>query len=391
MKILAFSYDYRPATGGIATCAYELLRALARIPGVEVRLIAPAASGGETFDQRSGVHTRRIALSCRPEYAAFQAVRELRREYAAFTPDVVLNFLWLPDGSATRLAFGNRARSYVLAHGVEVLEARSTLRKRVRALLAGWKRGVFRDAAGVFAVSRYTAELVRDRCAVPAERIAVIYNGVDTARFSPGPPSASLRDRYGLHGKKVILTVTRLVDYKGIDVTLHALREVREEFPDVQYLIGGEGADRARIERLAADLGLTDRVRFLGPIAGEELPDYFRLADVFVMPSRSDLVTPNIEGFGLVYLEAAGCGKPSIAGHAGGVPDAVIDGETGWLVNPENPRDVARAMRECFLNPAGAAKRGEQARLRVEETFQWKHVAERVLDEFRKGPRHVRN
>ena len=144
------------------------------------------------------------------------------------------------------------------------------------------------------------------------------------------------------------------------------------------YVVAGEGPDRERLEALALRLGVADAVRFVGAIPNEELALWYSLGEVFVMPSRSE--PPDVEGFGIVFLEAAACERPVVAARAGGVPDAVADGISGLLVEPNDEEGLARALIELLSDPARRADLGRRARERVLAEFTWDRVAERTLE-----------
>ena len=377
--------------GGLATCTYELSKALSLSENVSVKLLAASAPGDTKFDETAFCPTQRLPLSRRSELAALQMVKPLRSEIQEWKPDAVLNFLWLPEGVSTYFSTrGTSVPYFIIAHGVEVMESSSTVRKRLRQILSPLKRRVFKNAGKIFTVSHYTQRLVVENCGISRDLIQVIFNAVDSEKFIPGPKPAKIIQRHGLEGKKVFLTITRLVDYKGVDFALRALKKILPEFPDAVYLICGEGEDRSRLESLSTELGLSKNVVFTGKLAPDELIDYYNASDAFILLSRDDLITPNVEGFGIVFLEAAACGKPSIAGNSGGIPDAVIDGETGWLVDPCDVERIAGAMRNCLADPQMTERLGNQAMRRVREKLTWKNVASIVLKEIRESD-HVRN
>lgn len=394
LRLLATSYDYGPMTGGIASCASGLLRAVSERDDVELRLLAPKMPGDQAYDALAAFPTSRILASSRSEIAIAQMARAIAREIRSWRPDAMLHFLWLPEAAgaflAKRLHGGTAPPNYAFVHGVEILESDLGLRKRLRSALSPIKRLVLRDLDGLFAVSRYAAELARAHGGVPPDKICIAPNGVDSQEFSPGPKPERLLRRLSLEGDFVFLTVARLVDYKGVDLTIEALAALKGKFPRAKYVVVGAGEDRGRLEKLARSKGASDIVHFVGAIDGAERLDYYRLADCFAMPSRSDLATPNVEGFGISYLEAAACAKPSIAGFHGGAPDAVADGETGWLVDPCDSRSMADAMAEAMLNPGEAARRGLAGRERAVGRFSWEASARIVIEEIRRG-RHVRN
>ncbi|HKY32191.1 MAG TPA: glycosyltransferase family 4 protein [Candidatus Polarisedimenticolia bacterium] len=389
-RLLVVSYDYRPRLGGVATCAYELSRGLSGLPGVTLRLLAPSMPGAEAFDAHGHFETGRRPLPAIAVRAIPPLARWIRAEARRFRPDAVLCLLWHPCGIAARLALPRWSRlgrpQLVMAHGVEVMETRSTLRKRLRGMMAPLKRHVLREAAAVLPVSRYTAGLVIAAGALPG-RVHVVHNGVDLLRFSPGPPAPDLAARYGTSGRRVLLTVARLVPHKGMDRALGALARVIRTHPEVLYIIGGEGPDRARLESIASRLGLENHVVFAGPVPPDRLADHYRLADCFLLLTREDRATPNVEGFGLVFLEAAACGKASIAGRSGGIPDAVADGESGWLVDPEDEAAIAAAMTGALDDPAALARMGLRARARAGRDFTWDAVARRVVAALERADR----
>jgi phosphatidylinositol alpha-1,6-mannosyltransferase len=168
------------------------------------------------------------------------------------------------------------------------------------------------------------------------------------------------------------------VPRKGIDTVLGALARVRESVPDVVYVVAGEGPDRERLEELAGRAGVNGSVRFVGAVPNDELALWYSLGDVFVMPSRSE--PPDVEGFGIVYLEAAACERPVVAARAGGVPDAVADGVSGLLVEPDDEVGLAQALTELLRDPARRADLGRRARERVLSEFTWDRIADRTFE-----------
>jgi phosphatidylinositol alpha-1,6-mannosyltransferase len=212
---------------------------------------------------------------------------------------------------------------------------------------------------------------------VPAGRIQVIHNGTDPARFYPTDASV-LRHDLGLSDRKVLLTISRLVPRKGIDTVLRSLPQIAQSVPNVYYLIGGDGPDRARLEALVEQLGVAHRVRFLGKIPYDDLVRYYNMADVFVMPSRENM--PFVEGFGIVFLEANACGKPVVGARSGGIPDAVLNGKTGLLVEPDDEVELAQALIRLLTDEYLAAQLGQQGQQRVVQEANWDRVAERLYN-----------
>jgi phosphatidylinositol alpha-1,6-mannosyltransferase len=183
--------------------------------------------------------------------------------------------------------------------------------------------------------------------------------------------------RHRLPAARWLVTVARLVPHKGVDVTIRALRLLAEEFPDLCYAIVGEGSYQPSLEALARETGLADRVHFLADVRDAELPLAYALADVYVGVSRQ--TARDVEGFGISLLEAQASGKPVVAGRSGGMPDAVREGETGLLTDPEDPAAVAAAIARLLREPALAGRLGAGGRSAVERYYNW----DRVVDDFR--------
>jgi phosphatidylinositol alpha-1,6-mannosyltransferase len=252
---------------------------------------------------------------------------------------IVNIFGWLP---------GIRTLAYV--HGEEITtEDRydaGHLRAR-RALLA---------CDTIVVVSRFTERAVAALLGTQAgKRIRLIENGVDNTRFTPSAKATDLLEVYGLRDRFVFVSVCRLLEKKGIDNTLRAFARLRPSLPDCRYLIVGGGPYRRALENLAQELALGTDVVFAGQVADDELVDHYRLGDVFVMPNR-ELPNGDTEGFGLVFLEANGCGLPVIAGQDGGSTDAVRDGINGLVVDGKSVDAIANAMQRLHDDAALRAR-----------------------------------
>lgn len=233
-------------------------------------------------------------------------------------------------------------------------------------------------AQSIVAVSSFTREQVMSRCKVPDCKIRVITNGVDVRRFQPGGRSARILDRHALHGHKILLTVGRLERRKGQDMTIQAMPQILREVPEAVYLVVGNGSQRDFLKQEAVRCGVAGRVIFATEVPSSELADYYRTSDVFVMPNRT-MPNGDTEGFGLVFLEAGACGRPVIGGNAGGVPDAIIDGGNGLLVDGSSAGSVADACVR-LLKDSCLAQRLAEAGLRRAGRSTWQEKAQ----EFRR-------
>jgi phosphatidylinositol alpha-1,6-mannosyltransferase len=261
----------------------------------------------------------------------------------------------------------------IYAHGNEILDAMEKVGKKP--LLA------LQIADRVLANSRFTANLVRET-GVDPNRIEIVKLGCDVDHFQPLPVRMELRQKLlgSRDGDRVILTVGNLVARKGHDMIIRCLPKILKRIQDVTYLIVGDGPYRKQLEALAESMGLRDRVIFAGQISEKDLPDIYRLSDIFAMPSREILDQCDVEGFGLVFLEANACAKPVVAGRSGGIPDAVENGITGLLVNPLDLEEIADAIKNLLLNKDLAIRMGNQGRFRVVNEFSWAKTGKRVQE-----------
>lgn len=214
---------------------------------------------------------------------------------------------------------------------------------------------------------------------IPKEKIVVIYPGINVEKFK----NLNNKKSGDLINKKIILSLGRLIKLKGYDLVLKALPEVIRVVPNLVYLIIGEGKEEKELRELVKKLDLEKYVNFIEAIKGPEetRASYYALADVFVGPSREIIYKDykHVESFGLVYLEAAAAEKPVIATRIGGIKEAVLDGQTGLLVPPENPQALAQALIKLLTDEELAKRLGRQGRKRVEKEFRWEQQIEKIL------------
>lgn len=372
MRLVLVTQDFVPRRGGIQTWALEISRFFAQ-RCADFCVIAPRAEGAESADRELGF---RVIRSGAPNTLVAAAAPELARLTSHERFDHTLHAQWSTAPAALYLRRrGKLEHVTVAAHGRELLLAPW---RKLGPLQSGYdlvRRRVLVSADRILAGSAFTAGLARE-LGVRDERIRVIGYGTDPARFRPADVSA-LKARLGVGSRPLLATVSRLVPRKGIDTVIRSLPRIRARIPDVLYMIAGEGPDRARLEALCEREGVTEAVRFAGPVPDAELPLWFALGDVFVMPSRSD--GADVEGFGIVFLEASAAGRPVVASSAGGIPDAVADGVSGLLVPPDDASHLAERIVELLSDPARAAELGRRGRERVLAQFTWQAVGERTL------------
>ncbi|MBV9022235.1 MAG: glycosyltransferase family 4 protein [Streptomycetaceae bacterium] len=235
-------------------------------------------------------------------------------------------------------------------------------------------------------VVTYLGEYTRSRIAraltpTAVARMAQLPPGVDEKIFQPGSGGAVVRERLGLADRPVVVCVSRLVRRKGQDTLIRAMPAILRRIPDAVLLIVGGGPYRGELERLAEQTGVADAVRFTGAVPWEELPAHYGAGDVFAMPCRTRRAGLDVEGLGIVYLEASATGLPVVAGDSGGAPDAVLDGETGWVVRggaPQAPQEAAERIVTLLSDPALRRHLGERGRSWIEDAWRWDLLAARL-------------
>jgi phosphatidylinositol alpha-1,6-mannosyltransferase len=359
MRILVLTWDFPPIRGGIQTWMLELAR---RLPRAEVRVLAPTVPGAPAFDRSTGIPLTRLA-SARLGLGAWVVAAAARTlwECVVRRPDLVVcgHVVAAPAALLARRLLG--VPYVVFAYGYEIRKER----KRSLTFL-------LRNAKNVVACSRFAGGAVQT-LGVPGDRIRILYPGVDTERFTPDE-SAFRPAR-----PPTFFAVGRLAElYKGHDTVIRALPLVRAKCPNARFLIAGDGPLRGYLSRIAHSVGMAEHVEFLGDVSDGALPDLYRSSDVVVQLSRESLSENGAEGFGIVCLEAAACGKPVVAGRSGGLIEAVQDGVTGTLVDPLDGAAVADAIVALLEDPALARRLGRAGRERVLVRFTWSHMAERA-------------
>lgn len=374
MRLIFLADDFPPEPGGIQTYSYELARAVSEA-GAEVVVVASAQPGSEVVDDAMPCSVVRVATGGGYAAAALKLASGAEQAAAMLggPPRCMVATKWSPEGPAAIWAARTVGRPFVLiGHGGEFSQARGQLIKWIV------QRTVMRRAALFLANSSYTAKLFL-RAKAPAERVGVIYGGVRPERFAASDEQVeSLREEFGLAGRRVLVTVSRLVSRKGHDIVLAAMPAILRSVPDAAYLIVGDGPTREKLEEQTRELGLGGSVVFAGRVADEMIPACYRLCDALVMPSRP-VRGELAEGLGLAYLEVAVCGKPSIGTNYGGIPDAIADGETGLLVDTDDIEGFAGAATRLLGDENLRAQMGQAARERALAEFTWARVAERFL------------
>lgn len=379
VRTLLFAYDFPPMRGGIAQALGEIARHAGPAMLVSTGTVATdrgaAAVAGPAIDRIAIPSHRLRTIPGLIRWAHRGSKLVLRHQ-----PE----FLWAgnlkPAGHVTHwLARRHRLPYGVILYGSDVLRLkRQVERSAMKRLVA---RRLLGEADRIAAISRWTLDQAIDLAqalGIPAfgDRGEVIPLGVDAARFHPGA-GAERRAAARRGASRWLLTVCRLVPHKGVDTALEVLATLRGRGLDVGYLVAGEGPNAAALSRRAAELGVADRVRWLGHVAEGDLPALYAAADAYLGLSRQDGV--EVEGFGLSLLQAAASGLPVIAGASGGTAESVMDGVTGFRVPPLDVAGAAERLEGILDDPSLARRLGAAGRARAESLFSWDRAAAALL------------
>jgi phosphatidylinositol alpha-1,6-mannosyltransferase len=366
VRTLVVTNDFPPRPGGIQQFVHALA---ARLPAGEVVVYAPRWKRDALFDGEQKFPVVRHPTSLMlPVPDVLRRARDIARAEGCDT-------VWFGAAAPLGMLAGplrkdGVGRFVASTHGHEV----------------GWTRlpgarQVLRAIGRRNDVVTYLGDYTRSRLA-PAlgqnATLAQLPSGVDTDVFHPGAGREDVRRRLALADRPTVVCVSRLVPRKGQDVLIRALPAIRDSVRGAALLVVGGGPDMPRLQRLAAEYGVADHVRFTGSVPWAELPAHYAAGDVFAMPCRTRLGGIDVEGLGIVYLEAAATGLPVVAGDSGGAPDAVRDGDTGVVVDGRDVTRVGREVAALLADPARAAAMGARGRAWVEEHWRWDVLAARL-------------
>ena len=364
MRVLLVTNDFPPRVGGIQNYLWNIYRGL----GIDVRVLAPSFPNDLAFDESSGVEVHRVphALAW-PSRELQRTVHDLSRDadVVAFGAVLPMNLI------ATKLD-----RPVVVhTHGFEVAWARAPLLRQAL-------RRIGRAASAITVVSDFTRTFI-EKATGANDKIHLLRTGVDLERFSPSVDPAAVRARHNIEGNPVVACVSRLVARKGQDQIIRALPAVRRTVPDATALIVGGGPMRPKLEAQASALGVSDAVVFTGQVPEDELAAHYAAGDVFAMPCRSRYADLEVEGLGLVYLEAQACARPAITGDSGGAPEAIVPEETGLVVPGDAVGPLVEGLERLLGDRGEARAMGEEGRRFVEREHRWENVVARyraILD-----------
>jgi phosphatidylinositol alpha-1,6-mannosyltransferase len=369
-KVLIVTNDFPPRAGGIQFFVHALA---VRLPPESVHVYAPAWEGAAEFDalQPFPVVRHPTSLMLPVPSVARRAVDIFQREGC----DTMVFGAAAPLGLlAPQLRQAGARRIVALTHGHE----------------AGWAalpgaRALLRRIGDNVDTVTYLGEYTRLRLSWALSRPAVarmtrLTPGVDTSEFHPGTGGPAIRKQWALGTRPVVVCVSRMVPRKGQDTLIRAWPLVLAGVPDATLFLVGDGPYRDRLQRLAEHLGVEGSVIFAGAPSREALPAYYDAGDVFAMPCRTRRGGLDVEGLGMVFLEASATGLPVVGGDSGNSPDAIRDGETGYLVHGGNVAELANRLTRMLTDPVAAKAMGEKGMAWVNREWHWDVIARRFTE-----------
>ncbi|MFC0877970.1 glycosyltransferase family 4 protein [Saccharicrinis sp. FJH2] len=374
LKITICSEDFPPVVGGIAQWAKGIADGLSE-QNTKVNVHCRHFDNyppefEKDFGYRVSYHKRKDWKRKRTFYWKSILSEQIA---SGDVPDFCIATTWNASRGLTGICKRNGIKLITIAHGLEVTRKMPFLKKI-------WLRYTFNQCFKVIAVSEFTRKKIAENFGTPSSKLAVLPNGVDYNYFKPDNNTAYLRERYGLDGKKIIMTLARVNPRKGHDVVIKAISKIKDNLGEVVYLVSGPYNENymSELKQQVSDLGLEDHVYFSGYVENSEMVDHYNLCDIYVMQSR--YLDGDSEGFGITFLEANACEKPVIGGNSGGVPDAIEEGYSGFLVESEDAETLSHKLLYLLNNEDKAVQMGKNGRKRVIKTYNWSAISKQLLD-----------
>jgi phosphatidylinositol alpha-1,6-mannosyltransferase len=373
---MVLAEQFLPVKGGSVNW---LLNTYSRYTPGEVVVVASRQPGDTQVDQTLPFCVRRLSMAMAdwdPTVPAslrcyLRLLWGVHRLCGQYTVQQIHCAKVLPEGFVAWALHRCTATPYLLyAHGEEILFG-STSRK-----LAWLLPKIYQRASAIIANSRHTKTLLQN-LGVAADKIHLIHPGVEAQAFRVSDEAVrQIRRKHRLGTAPVLLTVGRMQRRKGQDMVLRALPRIAQALPQIRYVLVGSGEELVPLQQLAGTLGVADRVVFAGDVSEQELAAYYAACDLFIMPNRQ--IDGDIEGFGMVFLEAGAAAKPVIGGQSGGTADAIVHGVTGLRVDGTSAEAIATAVVTLMTDAATAQTMGAAGRRRVEHEFTWEAVVEQT-------------
>lgn len=373
LKTLLITTDFPPRIGGVAEYLSQIC---ARLPSSSISVLAQPEKDSEKFDgsQHYKIIRDNFYFRSRMAWPKWLLLLLRSRELIkteGFSQIIVGQIL--PVGTvALMLNLLFNVPYIVSTHAMDITILSNSGRKIRLAKL------ILKHSKRVVTVSDFTKKRIME-LGVPEDKIRIISPGTDLLERNTVDNQRKIESKFDLHGKRVLLTVGRIVKRKGHMDVLKSLPSVLKSFPNAHYVIASDGPYKSELKKFISKNNLDSNVTFVGTISRNDLPSLYRLSEIFIMPTCM-LENNDVEGFGIVYLEANAFGKPVIGYNVGGVSDAIVNNKTGILAEPKNPGEIARNIINLLKDTGYAQKLGEQGRARVENEFTWEARAEKFKE-----------
>ena len=375
---MVLSEVFPPQNGGSGKWLWEIYR---RQPATNYVMAVGNSHGADPRDESFGQYVERIDLAM-----PFRGISNVKSVGHYLRQIRLVRSLAIRHNvkmihAARPLSEGLIARALKLSSGIPYLcyvhgeDINIAMTSRELKLLTN---SVLKNSERVIANSSFTQQLLLDDWGLSPERIVQMHPGVDTREFTPATDECERPKHW--EGKTVLLTVGRLQKRKGHDMVIRAIAEIVRVIPNLHYAIVGGGEERETLERLAKELNVEDRVEFAGEINDSMLRLYHQQCDIFLLANRS--IGRDVEGFGIVLLEAQACGKPVIAGASGGTIDTMLPGKSGYVLDCETPSELIETIRSSLSCASRRSQMGQIGREHVVTNFDWKSLADRANSLF---------
>ena len=379
-KTLLISEIFPPIHGGSGRWFWELY---SRLPRDEYLIIAGENKDSTAFDKTHDLNVQRINLSSTSwgiksktglafYWRTFWA---LKKQFKLNNINAIHCGRCLPEGVMGWLLSLTTGIPFICyVHGEDV-ETASTSRE-----LSWLVKKVLNKATTLISNSKNTANILINHWGADKNKVSVLNPGCDTTKFIPAQYNSTIREHLGWQDKTVILTVGRLQKRKGHDMMINALPAIKAQHPNVLYAIVGNGEEKPLLEKLVAELDLQENVYFHAEISDNEMIQCYQQCDVFILPNRT--VDNDIEGFGMVLVEAQSCGKPVIAGDSGGTAETMIINETGYVIDCTQPAIIANQVNDLLNNNVKLQQMSEAARKHAATTLDWVGHTKQAINIF---------
>ena len=374
MRLILVTQDFAPEFGGIQTYCLEHAIRLNELCE-DFALICPDKPNSDKVDRDLDFPVYRFKVN--NSLLVFSLFRHLGSIIDKHETDATLHAQWQTTLPAIALRKKSKLNKvFCTGHGRELIFNPYKNVPMLDGLFEKTRKKSLRETDHNYPVSVYNSKMMGD-LSVPEERRTVVINGTNPDKFFP-VDGLDFKKKIGLEGRKIILTVTRIIYRKGVDIVIKAVNKLKKKIPDICYVVVGDGPEMHNCKDLVKSLNLDDHIRFTGRIPYEDLNPFYNMCDLFVMVPRSDKT--EVEGFGIVYLEANACKKPVIGSDSAGIPSAVLHNQTGLLVEEDNIDELTSAINVILKDQSYATKLGTNGFERVRSKANWNSVSKKLFN-----------